>query len=198
MTTFSRALIEVTIAAPVDEVWKSLRDRERIAQWFGWDSDSLPAEIDFIFFKRATGDEDAHTLTFGLGDRVEIEPRGAATVLRIVRPAPTADHDWDDIFEDMTQGWIAFSYRCGLLSNATRSTSAAPCSSPGHRRPRTRLSLRARSGCQLQARRAPVRDHRADGRRARGPGLASRPPPGRADRRRRGRRPADRDGPRAR
>ena len=35
MTTFSRALIEVTIAAPTDEVWKSLRDRERIAQWFG-------------------------------------------------------------------------------------------------------------------------------------------------------------------
>src|SRR5262244_797234 len=53
MTTFSRALIEVTIAAPADEVWKSLRDRERIGQWFGWDSDSLPAEIEFIFFKRA-------------------------------------------------------------------------------------------------------------------------------------------------
>ena len=108
MTTFSRALIEVTIAAPADEVWHSLRDRERIAQWFGWDSDSLPAEIDFIFFKRATADESARTLTFGLGDRVELEPRGSETVLRIVRPAPTADHDWDDIFEDMTQGWIAF------------------------------------------------------------------------------------------
>jgi len=108
MTTFSRALIEVTIAAPADEVWKSLRDPARIGQWFGWYSDSLPAEIDFIFFKRATGDEAARTLTFGLGDRVEIEPRGADTVLRIVRPAPTADHDWDEIFEDMTQGWIAF------------------------------------------------------------------------------------------
>ena len=108
MTTFSRALIELTIAAPVDEVWKSLRDPERIGQWFGWDSDSLPAEIDFIFFQRATGDEGARTLAFGLGDRVEIEPRGADTVLRIVRPAPTAEHDWDEIFEDMTQGWIAF------------------------------------------------------------------------------------------
>lgn len=108
MTTFSRALIEVTIAAPADEVWQSLRDRERIAQWFGWDSDSLPAEIDFIFFKRATADESARTLTFGLGDRVEIEPRGTETVLRIVRPAPTPEHDWDEIFEDMTQGWIAF------------------------------------------------------------------------------------------
>src|SRR5262249_24241807 len=80
MTTFSRALIEVTIAAPAEDVWKSLRDRERIGQWFGWDSDSLPAEIEFIFFKRATGDEDARTLTFGMGDRVEVEPRGADTV----------------------------------------------------------------------------------------------------------------------
>jgi uncharacterized protein YndB with AHSA1/START domain len=108
MTTFSRALIEVTVAAPADEVWRSLRDKERIAQWFGWDSDSLPAEIDFIFFSRATADEGARTVTFGLGDRIEVEPRGEGCVLRIVRPAPTADHDWDDIFEDMTQGWIAF------------------------------------------------------------------------------------------
>src|ERR1044071_8229971 len=98
MTTFSRALIEVTIAAPADQVWQSLRDPARISQWFGWDSESLPAEIDFIFTKRAVADEAAHTLTFGLGDRVEIEAHGAITVLRIVRPAPTADHDWDEIF----------------------------------------------------------------------------------------------------
>ena len=108
MTTFSRALIEVTIAAPADEVWKSLRDRQRIAQWFGWDSDTLGEEIDYIFINRATGDDAARTLTFGKGDRIEVEPRGAGCVLRLVRPAPTADHDWEDIFEDVTQGWIAF------------------------------------------------------------------------------------------
>jgi len=107
MTTFSRALIEVTIAAPADEVWRSLRDKERVAQWFGWDSDSLAAEIEFIF-SRARADDAARTVTFGLGDRIEVEPRGTGCVLRIVRPAPTADHDWDDIFEDVTQGWIAF------------------------------------------------------------------------------------------
>ncbi|HEY3801958.1 MAG TPA: hypothetical protein VGL61_05095 [Kofleriaceae bacterium] len=107
MTTFSRALIEVTIAAPADEVWHSLRDRERIAQWFGWDSDSLAAEIEFIF-SRATYDDGTRTLTFGKGDRFEVEPRGNGCVLRVVRPSPTADHDWEDIFEDVTQGWIAF------------------------------------------------------------------------------------------
>ena len=107
MTTFSRALIEVTIAAPADEVWRSLRDRERIAQWFGWETDSLAAEIEYIF-SRARADDAARTVTFGMGDRIEVEPRGAGCVLRIVRPAPTADHDWEDIFEDVTQGWIAF------------------------------------------------------------------------------------------
>src|SRR5262249_28447862 len=107
MTTFSRALIEVTIAAPADEVWRSLRDKERIAQWVGWPTDSLGAEFDYIF-SRATADETKRTLAFGLGDTIEVEPRGAECVLRIVRPAPTADHDWDDIFEDMTQGWMAF------------------------------------------------------------------------------------------
>jgi hypothetical protein len=108
MTTFSRALIEVTIAAPADEVWRSLRDRERIAQWFGWDYDGLEDGIDHIFFANARSDDAARTISFGRGDRIEVEPRGAGCVLRIVRPAPTADHDWEDIFEDETQGWIAF------------------------------------------------------------------------------------------
>jgi uncharacterized protein YndB with AHSA1/START domain len=108
MTTFSRALIEVTIAAPADEVWRALRDRERVAQWFGWDYETLQDEIDHIFFAKATSDDAARTISFGRGDRIEVEPRGAGCVLRIVRPAPTADHDWDDIFEDETQGWIAF------------------------------------------------------------------------------------------
>ena len=107
MTTFSRALIEVTISAPADEVWRSLHDRQRVAQWFGWQTDSLDDEIDFIF-SRATADEATRTLTFGKGDRFEVEPRGEGCVLRVVRPSPTADHDWEDIFEDMTQGWIAF------------------------------------------------------------------------------------------
>jgi uncharacterized protein YndB with AHSA1/START domain len=108
MTTFSRALIEVTIAAPADEVWKSLRDKERIAQWFGWEYDSLAAEIDLMFFQYGKADDATRTLTFRKGDRFEVEPRGEGCVLRIVRPAPTADHDWEDIFEDVTQGWIAF------------------------------------------------------------------------------------------
>jgi hypothetical protein len=108
MTTFSRALIEVTIAAPADEVWRSLREPARIAEWFGWQYDELDAGIEHIFFANARSDDAARTIAFGRGDRIEVEPRGDGCVLRIVRPAPTADHDWEDIFEDETQGWIAF------------------------------------------------------------------------------------------
>ncbi|MFT3697797.1 MAG: hypothetical protein QM831_31950 [Kofleriaceae bacterium] len=109
MTTFPRALIEVTIAAPAEEVWRSLRDKERIAQWFGWQYEGLEDGIDFIFIQRAKADDAAHTIQFGRGDRIELEANDDNTcVLRIVRPAPSAEHDWDDIFEDETQGWIAF------------------------------------------------------------------------------------------
>ncbi|MEO8551500.1 MAG: SRPBCC domain-containing protein [Kofleriaceae bacterium] len=109
MTTFPRALIEVTVAAPVDEVWRSLRDRDKLAQWFGWDSATLPDEIDYFFFKQGKADDAARTLHFdGEHDRFEVEPRGEGCVVRLVQPAPSGDHDWDDIFEDVVQGWMAF------------------------------------------------------------------------------------------
>jgi uncharacterized protein YndB with AHSA1/START domain len=109
MTTFPRALIEVTVAAPADEVWRSLRDRERLAQWFGWTTETLPEEIEYIFYKQARGDDATRTLHFdGENDRFEVEPRGDGCVLRLIQPAPTADYDWEDIFEDVSQGWTAF------------------------------------------------------------------------------------------
>ena len=111
MTTFPRALIEVNIAAPADEVWRALRDKDRLAQWFGWETDSLGDEIDYIFFgDHAQPDEAARKLRFdGDPDWFEVEARGdKSCVVRFMRPAPTAEHSWEDIFEDVTQGWIAF------------------------------------------------------------------------------------------
>ena len=102
-------LVEVTVSAPADEVWRWLRDPAVIAQWFGWDADTLPAEIEFIFVEHAVASEADRTVSFGdMPDRFELEVRGDTTIVRVVRSAPAADHDWDDVFEDMTQGWIAF------------------------------------------------------------------------------------------
>jgi uncharacterized protein YndB with AHSA1/START domain len=106
--THDRPLVEVAVSASADDVWRALRDPAAIREWFGWDTDTLEGEIDFIFVQRARADDDARVLSFGLGDRFEVEDRGATCVVRVVRPAPTADTDWDDVFEDMIQGWIAF------------------------------------------------------------------------------------------
>lgn len=107
-STVDRVLIEVTIAAPVDAVWDAIRDPEKIYNWFGWDADTLRDEIDFIFDKAGRADDAARTLHFeGTEDRFEVVERGAGCVLRVVRAAP-AGSSWDDVYEDMTEGWISF------------------------------------------------------------------------------------------
>jgi uncharacterized protein YndB with AHSA1/START domain len=109
--TFDRPLIELTISAPADRVWAALRDPALIREWFGWDADTLEAEIKIIFEDHASADDAARVLRFGGmgdGDRFEVVARGAETVVRLVRAAPSPDTDWDEFFEDITQGWIAF------------------------------------------------------------------------------------------
>ncbi len=106
--TFDVPLFELTISAPADRVWAALRDPELIRDWFGWDADSLEAEIKVIFGDYADADDSARVLRFGMGDRVEVVAAGTETVVRLVRPAPSPDTDWDEFFEDVTQGWIAF------------------------------------------------------------------------------------------
>lgn len=107
--TFFRPIVEVTISASVDDVWRALREPARIREWFGWETESLDAEVEYIFGAHAIPDEATHTIGFqGRTDRFEVARVGNDTVLRLVRAAPTADTDWEDIFDDEVQGWIAF------------------------------------------------------------------------------------------
>lgn len=102
-------LIEVTVSAPADVVWNALRDPAVIQQWFGWDAETLPAEIQQIFIEHAAPSDAERILRWnGLDDRFEVEARGETSVLRLVRPAPAEVSSWDEIFEDVIQGWIAF------------------------------------------------------------------------------------------
>ena len=66
------AVIEVTVGAPVETVWESLRDHDLIKLWMGWHYDQLDAEIDVIFFQDAKADPDRHVLELGDGDRFEV------------------------------------------------------------------------------------------------------------------------------
>lgn len=130
-------LVEVTIAAPADQVWRALRDRALILRWFGWDADSLADEVKFIFEDSATPDEAARVLQFGEwqgnSDRFEVIDLGDHTLLRIVRSGETPADGWDAAFDDMVNGWIAFAQqlkfaieRHGLAKRRTLFLSGQP------------------------------------------------------------------------
>lgn len=107
-STRDRVLADVAIAAPADAVWDAIRDPAKIANWFGWGAETLTEEIDFIFVEHAEADEAARVLHFGgMPDRFEVEVRGEASVLRLVRAMP-ADAVWEDGYDDIVEGWISF------------------------------------------------------------------------------------------
>lgn len=104
-------LVEVTVPAPADAVWAALRDPQRIKDWFGWETDGLKDEIDFIFVTHAEADDEKRVVSFvGVNDRYEVEATGATTSLvRVVRSAPVGD--WSDVFDGMIEGWISFTWQ---------------------------------------------------------------------------------------
>jgi hypothetical protein len=103
-------LVEVTVPAPADAVWAALRDPEKIKDWFGWDTDGLKDEIDFIFVTHAEADDARRVVTFvGVNDRYEVEARGETSLVRVVRSAPAGE--WSDVFDGMIEGWISFTWQ---------------------------------------------------------------------------------------
>lgn len=101
-------VVEVLIAAPAARVWIAFRDPVELRRWHGWDYDGLDDEIRQIYLDGATVSDDARTLdTHGAG-RFELEPRGDATVVRIVRAAPEGAETWDGIYDEINEGWRSF------------------------------------------------------------------------------------------
>jgi uncharacterized protein YndB with AHSA1/START domain len=111
MSTSDKVIIEVVIAAPIETVWRALRDPAEIRTWFGWDYPGLEEEIAMIFDTGANASEAEHTIQFGeyqgVSDRFELEPRGAGTLLRVIRSGP-AGTDWDGIYDEVVEGWRTF------------------------------------------------------------------------------------------
>jgi hypothetical protein len=108
MSEDARPRIEVTIAAPADEVWDALRTKDKIRHWHGWDYDGLDGEIDLVFFTDTVEDASAHTVKLHGGDEFRLEPHGDGTRVTLTR-APRGDNpDWDAYYGDITEGWITF------------------------------------------------------------------------------------------
>ncbi|MBL4684356.1 MAG: SRPBCC domain-containing protein [Nannocystaceae bacterium] len=113
----STVLVEVTISAPVDTVWKAVRDPEQIAQWFGWAADSLTDEIAMIFGNPDVVDDAGHKLKFGewegIADGFELIEVEGKTLLRVVRFGALPS-DWDDVYSDVREGWVTFAHQLRL------------------------------------------------------------------------------------
>jgi hypothetical protein len=108
MNESEHVLIEVTLPAPVDTVWRALRDPDEIQRWFGWQYDGLDDEIDMIFRKEARPSDGEDAITWGNGDRFTLEPQGQQTLLRVTRAAPAGGATWDEVYDDISEGWTSF------------------------------------------------------------------------------------------
>jgi hypothetical protein len=102
-----RVVVDVTIAAPVDRVWRALRDPVQLAQWFGWDYEKLAEEIDVIFVAGGVEADPGRVLDLG-GDAFELIPEGASTRVRLVRSDPPGGDTWDGVYDDVDEGWKTF------------------------------------------------------------------------------------------
>jgi len=97
---------EMEINASPDEVWHALRDREQLRRWHGWHTDGLDEEIDVIYFSDEVR-EDGHTLSMG-GDVFAVTSRGGRTILKLTRAPKGSNPEWDDYYDDITEGWTTF------------------------------------------------------------------------------------------
>ncbi len=104
-----RVLVELLVAAPIETVWKALREPAEIRRWFGWDYVQLVEEIDVMFVQGVTADEANHVLSApGMPDRFALERQGAHTIVRVIRSAPVTDEVWKGIYSEVSEGWLMF------------------------------------------------------------------------------------------
>lgn len=103
-----RTLVEMEIDAPIEVVWGAVREPEQVRRWFGWDDESLPAEIDEIFVQRATADDDVHAITWADGDRLALDDRGERTGLVLTRQGHAGADEFDGVYDPIDEGWITF------------------------------------------------------------------------------------------
>jgi uncharacterized protein YndB with AHSA1/START domain len=101
-------IVEVTVAAPAQEVWRALRERDQLRRWHGWEYEELEEEIASIFIEDVTESEDRLALDTHGGGRFELEPRGQSTIVRITRAAPAGSEGWDGIYDEINEGWLTF------------------------------------------------------------------------------------------
>lgn len=98
--------LSVLVNADAEQLWLMLREPAKIAQWHGWEAESLAAEIELIYYSNAVESPDHLRLELGSGDVFTLEPRADGTLLTLSRGQAEGDLAQHD--PDITEGWAAF------------------------------------------------------------------------------------------
>ncbi|MGO4384689.1 SRPBCC family protein [Specibacter sp. RAF43] len=97
--------LSVLVNADAEQVWLMLREPARIAQWHGWQTEGLDAEIHQIY-DDVTESPDHLRLEMNQGDVFTLEPRPDGTLLTLTRGQATGE--WAKYDADITEGWSVF------------------------------------------------------------------------------------------
>lgn len=103
-----RFRIGVAVDAPIEAVWRALREPARVRRWHGWDDPGLDDEVRAIYFDGVSESEADHTLEVQGGDRFELSGLGGRTLVRLTRAPRGGDPEWDAYYEDVDEGWLTF------------------------------------------------------------------------------------------
>jgi hypothetical protein len=98
--------ISVHVNADAEQLWRFLREPHLIAQWHGWELDSLAEEIQEIYYGDYTESPDHLRLELGMGDVFTLEPVADGTVLTLSRGRATGE--WEKYDADISEGWRMF------------------------------------------------------------------------------------------
>ena len=103
-----RVIVELLVAAPIETVWKAIKDPVEAQRWFGWDYPNLATDL-VEMWKDSRVDEARRVISAdNMPDRFTFEAFGPHTIVRIVRSAPAEDASWSGIYDDMVEGWLTF------------------------------------------------------------------------------------------
>lgn len=141
-----RFRIEVTVAAPVETVWRELREPARVRHWHGWDAEGNDPEIDLIYFTEVTESPAEHRLEVNGGDTFTLHEQGDRTLVRVTRAPKGVNPEWDAYYEDINEGWLTFLQQLRFAlehhADAERRTLFLSGASKGAGDPREELGLR--------------------------------------------------------
>ncbi|HEY8295421.1 MAG TPA: SRPBCC domain-containing protein, partial [Micrococcaceae bacterium] len=83
--------LSVHINADAEQVWRMLREPALIAQWHGWEMDTLSDEIQEIYYTDVTEGPDHLSLNLAMGDVFRLEPVADGTRLTMSRGQATGE-----------------------------------------------------------------------------------------------------------